>query len=119
MREGTFGSSKVRIQHLTMYLNGEPRAFKVVRFDDTFTHVLILNNLQAFYRMVVVRKNLSHPNFVPLLGVTTDPIQLVSGWMPDVDLTGYITDHPDADRLSIVGVPSTLLHDVLTPSLVV
>jgi len=66
--------------------------------------------------MVVVWKNLAHPNVVPLLGVTTDPIQLVLGWMPDVNLTGYITNYPDTDRLSLVGVPSTVLCDVLTPS---
>ena len=91
----------------------------MVRFDDTFTHVLILNNLQAFYRMVVVWKNLSHQNVVPLLGVTTDPIQLISGWMPDFDLTGYITAHPNTDRSSLVGDPLTVLCDVLTPSIVI
>ena len=69
--------------------------------------------------MVVVWKNLSHPNVVPLLGVTTDPIQLISGWMPDIHLTGYITNHPDADRLSLVGVLSTVLCDLLIPSLVI
>ena len=69
--------------------------------------------------MVVAWKNLAHPNVVPLLGVTADPIQLVSGWMPDVDLTGYIASHPDTDRLNLVGVPSTVLRDVLTPSLVI
>ena len=69
--------------------------------------------------MAAVWKNLEHPNIVPLLGVTTDPVQLVSGWMPDTDLTGYIRNHPDADRLSLVGVPSTVPRDVLTPSLVI
>ena len=69
--------------------------------------------------MAVVWKNLAHPNVVPLLGVTINPTQLVSGWMPDVDLTGYITNHPDVDRLNLVGVPSTVSHDVLTPSLVI
>ena len=69
--------------------------------------------------MTAAWKNLEHPNIVPLLGVTTDPVQLVSGWMPDVDLTGYITNHPDADRLSLVGAPSTVLCDVLTPSPVI
>jgi len=64
--------------------------------------------------MVVMWKNLSHQNVVPLLGVTADPVQLISGWMPDVDLTGYITDHPDADRLNLVGVSSTMLCDLLT-----
>ena len=71
--------------------------------------------------MAVAWKNLTHPNVVPLLGVTTDPIQLVSGWMPDVDLIGYITNHSDADRLSLVGVPFAVLCGVrvLTPSLVI
>ena len=69
--------------------------------------------------MVVVWKNLSHPNVVPLLGVTTDPVQLISGWMPDIHLPGYITNHPDADRLSLVGVVSTVLCDMLIPSLVI
>ena len=69
--------------------------------------------------MVAVWRGLAHPNIVPLLGVTIDPIQLVSGWMSDTDLTGYIRNHPDADRLSLVGVPSTVPRDVLTPSLVI
>jgi len=63
--------------------------------------------------MATVWKNLAHPNVVPLLGVTTDPIQLVSGWMPDADLTGYITSHPDADRFSLVGVPSIVPREML------
>ena len=69
--------------------------------------------------MAVVWKNLAHPNVVPLLGVTTNPIQLVSGWMSDMHLTGYITSHPDMDRLNPVCVPSTALCDVLTPSPVI
>jgi len=69
--------------------------------------------------MVVLWKHLAHPNVAPLIGVTTDPIQLISGWMPDVDLAGYIANHPDADRFSLVGVPSTVLRDVLIPSTVV
>jgi len=60
---------------------------------------------QAFHQIAVVWKNLEHPNVVPLLGITTDPIQLVSCWMPDTDLTGYTTDHPDTDRSSLVDVP--------------
>ena len=39
--------------------------------------------------MVIVWKNLSHPNVVPLLGVTTDPIQLILGSMPDIHLLSF------------------------------
>ena len=69
--------------------------------------------------MAVVWKHLTHPNVASLIGVTTDPIRLVSGWMPDVDLGEYIANHPDADRLSLVGVLFTVLCDVLIPSIVV
>jgi len=88
-------------------------------FFMTLSPCLGSKDSQAFYQMAAVWKNLAHPNVVPLLGVTIDPIQLVSGWMPDTDLTGYITNNPDADRLSLVGVPSTVPHGVLTPPLVI
>ena len=55
--------------------------------------------------MTVVWKHLTHPNIVPLLGVTVDPIQLVLE--SDVDLTRHLGNQADADRLSLVGVLST------------
>ena len=69
--------------------------------------------------MAAVWKNLAHPNVVSLLGVTADPTQLVLDWMPDMDLTGYIANHPDVDRLSLVGIPSPVQCDVLIPFLVI
>ena len=50
-------------------------------------------------------KRLTHPNILPLLGVTIADFQLVSRWMPGGDLPGYIQDHSDADRLGLVGGP--------------
>ena len=50
-------------------------------------------------------KNLTHPNILPLLGVTTTPFQLISEWMPGGDLPVYIKKNPDVDRLQLVGVP--------------
>ena len=50
-------------------------------------------------------KHLTHPNIVPLLGVTLAPLQLVSAWMPGGDLKEYITKHPGIDQLNLVGVP--------------
>ena len=61
-------------------------------------------------------KYLIHPNIVPLLGVTIDPLQFISDWVSDEDLTGYVTSHPDADRLGLVRVPRTVLYDALTPT---
>jgi hypothetical protein len=53
---------------------------------------------KTFCRGAAGWKNLSHPNIVPLLGITTTPFQLVSNWMPGGDLPEYIGKHPDADR---------------------
>jgi len=50
-------------------------------------------------------KYLTHPNILPLLGVTIAPFQLISTWMPSGDLPEYIKNNPNADRLGLVGVP--------------
>ena len=49
-------------------------------------------------------KHLAHPNIVPLLGMTSTPLQLISKWMPNGDLTEYIEKHPNTDRLALVSV---------------
>lgn len=51
-------------------------------------------------------KHLTHPNIVPLLGITLTPLQLISAWMPGGELKEYVTSHPDMDRLGLVGAPS-------------
>jgi len=50
-------------------------------------------------------KHLTHPNILPLLGITITPLQLISDWMPGGDLPGYLERQADADRLRLVGVP--------------
>ena len=70
---------------------------------------------QIFHQVTVVWKHLAHPNIVPLLGATIDPLQLISDRMPGGSLTEYIRCHPDADRRSLVSDLSTLLCEVLTP----
>jgi len=47
-------------------------------------------------------KRLTHPNIVSLLGVTIDPFQLISDWMPGGDLPKYIKENPNVDRLGLV-----------------
>ena len=59
--------------------------------------------LQAFHQVTVVWKHLVHPNIVPLLGATIDPLQLISDRMLGRDLIEYIESHPGADRISLVG----------------
>ena len=61
------------------------------------------------HREAVMWKQLIHDNIVPFKGVTLDPFQIVSEWMPGGDLTGYINTNPQAspiELVSLVSVPS-------------
>ena len=49
-----------------------------------------------------------HDHIVPLLGVTVEPIQLVSEWMPN--LRQHLKAHPGADPLHLVRLPFALLR---------
>jgi len=72
-------------------------------------------NPQAFCQEAVIWKRLSHPNIVPLLGITLAPPQLVSEWIPGGDLLHYIKAHPDVDRLELVGAHPIVLLPRLPP----
>ena len=55
-------------------------------------------------------KRLTHPNIIPLLGVTISPrLQLISDWMSGGELREYIGKHPDPDRRGLVGVPLVVI----------
>ena len=62
---------------------------------------------QTFHEEAMIWKNLKHPNILPLLGVTVDPLQLIldcSDGTPGGTLPQYIKLNPDADRLQLVGI---------------
>jgi len=117
--EGTLGGSKVRIKRVRIVPKGDPQKVKEVPSRREVSLYWALTNARTFYQVVVVWKHLAHSNIVPLLGATTDPLQLISNWMCGGHLTEYITNHPDADRLSLVRLPSTVLCGALTRSLVI
>ena len=47
-------------------------------------------------------KRLRHQNIVPFIGVTQDPLQFVSKWMPNGTLTDYLRKYPGANRIGLV-----------------
>jgi serine/threonine protein kinase len=57
-----------------------------------------------FCKQVLVWKALSHPNVLPLLGVTMaeDLFTMVSEWMTNGNINEYVKAHLDADRLRLV-----------------
>ena len=67
-------------------------------------------SLQTFCQEAIMWRHLTHPNIVPLLGVTITPkFQLVSDWMSGGDLLEHLRKNPDADRLKLVGIPPIAL----------
>ena len=52
--------------------------------------------------LIVSLKRLSHPNIVPFIGVTMDPFQMVAERISDGNLTKYLEEHPETDRISLV-----------------
>ena len=65
----------------------------------------------------MVWKQLAHPNIVPLLGVTTIPLQFVSGWMSGGNLMEYIETKrgPCADKRKLVSDYPATSGGTLTP----
>lgn len=114
--EGTFNGSKVRIRRVRTGPGGDLQKVKEVRTlwpgFPVLRHPWIL---QTFHQVAVVSKHLVHPNIVPLLGITVDPFELISDWMPGGDLMGYIDAHPDTDRRSLVRFPSTSPVQLVNP----
>ena len=74
-------------------------------FRPTLSLSAVTNRAQDFCKEVVTWKYLDHPNVLPLLGVTIEPLQLVSNWVSGGSMQEYIEKHPDADRRRLVGVP--------------
>ena len=47
-------------------------------------------------------KHFRHRNIVPFIGVTQDPLQFVSEWMPNGTLTQYLSQNPCVNRVDLV-----------------
>ena len=60
-------------------------------------------------------KRLKHPNIVPFIGVTRNPMQFVSEWMPNGTLPEYVNENPGANRISLVSSSVTAAIVLMTP----
>jgi len=63
-----------------------------------------------------VWKHLNHPNIVPFKGVTFDPLQLVSEWMPGGDLREHVKNNRDTDLITLVRIFFINFNAVSHPS---
>ena len=58
--------------------------------------------LQGLTDVIICTKRLRHPSIVSLIGVTTDPLQIIVEWMPNRGLVEYLEEHPEASRIGLV-----------------
>jgi serine/threonine protein kinase len=65
-----------------------------------------LVSAQRLCREVFIWKRLSHPNILPLLGVSVskNPLhfRIISEWMPNGNVMEYIGSNPEVNRLRLV-----------------
>jgi serine/threonine protein kinase len=107
---GTLGGRKVCVKVLRISLNDDQSITKV-RIRHRYIFLFAEGHpwvLQSFFKEAVVWKRLRHPNVVPFLGVTSEPLQFVSEWMPNGTLTNYVTKNPGAKRIDLVSLFSAI-----------
>jgi serine/threonine protein kinase len=72
-----------------------------------------LTSVQRLCREVLTWKRLSHPNILPLLGVSVSKnprhFRIISEWMPNGNVMEYINSNPEANRLRLV---SPVVHSL-------
>lgn len=98
--------SKVRARCVGWKPARKPEVVEQVRVTlFALSQLVTANNPpQTFWSDAVMLKYLKHPNIAPFFGFTLKPLQYVTEWTPNGDLSEYIKKHPDANRVQLVGV---------------
>lgn len=102
--DGKYQGAAVAIKRLKMKEGDFDRIFKV--FLMTAANYRRSPFLQRFCREVITWKHLSHPNILPLLGVSISPdthcLRILTEWMTNGNVMWYARTNPEANRLQLV-----------------
>ena len=105
----------VAIKRLKMNEENSDRSFRVPSVNPTHYHHSYFT--QRLCREIICWKHLSHPNVLPLLGVSvsTDPpcFRILTEWMSGGSVMQYARSNPDANRLKLVSLLVNLPHSPL------
>jgi serine/threonine protein kinase len=101
------GGEKVAIKSARLYIQHDEagrKALKVGNSPPRFLIPLIMRNNQDVAHELYVWSSLKHTNIVELIGLARfqDQLSMVSPWMENGSLPGYISRHPEADRIQLV-----------------
>ena len=107
MSDGKYSGRTVAIKHLKVVEGDTGRVFKVrlINLVHCVYSPLCLN--QRLCREIISWKHFSHPNILPLLGVSVsiNPpcFYILSEWMANGSIMQYASSNPGANRLQLVG----------------
>ena len=61
---------------------------------------------QKYCKEVIICKQAKHPNILSIEGVAPRLFEfcMVSQWMPNGNMLGYVERHPEVNRLELVGL---------------
>jgi hypothetical protein len=102
------GGEKVAIKSARLYFQQDEagrKALRVSGFLQCFVIDLIdTRNNQDVAHELYVWSSLKHANIVELIGLARfqDQLSMVSPWMENGPLPGYISRHPEVDRIQLV-----------------
>ena len=105
--EGISSGERVAIKALRIYKDDDvQRVRKVIDQHLFYPPLASQANFyhKVFCKEVAIWKRVSHPNIVPFLGVSEAPapLSMVSEWMPNGNVRGYVAKNPDVSRLQLV-----------------
>ena len=103
--KGEYRGRTVAIKHLRTKTEDEfDKIFEVSSPDRAHRNRSV--STQRLCREVLIWKRLSHPNILPLLGVSVSKnpqyFRIISEWMPNGNVIEYIRSNPEANRLRLV-----------------
>ena len=101
--DGEYQGHTVAIKHLKTSKGGSDRIFKVFFITVTGRHCSVSS--QRLCREIIAWKYISHPNILPLIGVSipanSHRFRILTEWMPNGNIMQFARSNPAANRLQL------------------
>ena len=109
--EAIYDGKRVSIKALHVRRGDTVHEVKQVPYQRFLIHLTppVDHHHQVLCKTVAMQMWISHPNIVPLLGVSEapEPLCVVSEWMPKGNVRDYVRNNPEASRLQLVCRPES------------